>query len=363
MNRKVKVAIVGCGQIAEAHLREISLIAQAQTVAVCDLIGPLAKDMAERFGIGAAYTDHKEMLREMRPDVVHVTTPPHTHLQIGQDILRNGSHAYIEKPFGMSLAEAEQLIIEAEENRVTVCAGFSQLYDRVSLKLRTFMDQGKLGDVVHVESYYGDSLEGNFSKLFLRDKQHWIHRLPGKLFHNIISHPLYQIVPLFSEPVDRVSCLAFDRTRNGVFQDELRVVLQSRDVTAFMTYTTGVRPIAQFCRIYGTKAIAEMDLTNHVFTYTDTKDLPGPLARIRNAVVPGLRLVREGIRNTQNFITGRDRFFAGMGSLFCSYYRNIAKGLHRPPVPYPLVRQVAWIIDEVAAQCRGDVNGHGGDIV
>jgi hypothetical protein len=63
-------------------------------------------------------------------------------------------------------------------------------------------------------------------------------------------------------------------------------------------------------------------------------------------------MIQEGIANTKGFITGKDRFFSGMGETFRLLYQNIREGKHCSPVSYSIVRKVATIIDEVAQQCR-----------
>src|SRR5947209_3420949 len=102
MTTKCKVALVGCGQIADAHLQEVRKVAGAELVAVCDRHAELAGQAAARFGVPAAYQDLGRLLREARPDVVHVTTPPHTHAAVARECLEAGAHVYVEKPFALN---------------------------------------------------------------------------------------------------------------------------------------------------------------------------------------------------------------------------------------------------------------------
>lgn len=351
MYKKVRVALIGCGQISDAHLGELAHISEAKVVAVCDLEPLLAEDTAERFGVGAWYDDYKKMIEEQRPDVVHLTTPPHTHLELGSYLLEHGCNLYIEKPFCTSKEETLRLIEKAKSNNVLICAGFSQTEDIVTRRFRSFVDSGRLGDVVHIESYYGNSMDGNFSRVFLQTKNHWIHRLPGKLFQNIISHALYHIVPFFPGEIDDVVCFADDRSKNGVLMDELRVMVKSGNMTAYVTFTSSVRPITQFVRFYGTKAIVELDFDNHIFNYRNISDLPGPVARVGNAVIVGFRRMWQGVVNARNFAFGRDRFFYGMGELFKQFYNATSSGSATPPVPYEDIIRTAALIDSIVAQC------------
>jgi predicted dehydrogenase len=94
-----RVALVGCGQIADAHLQEVRKIAGAQLVAVCDRHRDLARQAAARFGVPGVYDDLDALLREARPDVLHVTTPPQTHAAVAKQALAAGVHMYVKKPF------------------------------------------------------------------------------------------------------------------------------------------------------------------------------------------------------------------------------------------------------------------------
>ena len=96
---RLRVALIGCGQIADAHLQELRRIPAASVVAVCDLHIDLARQAATRFGVPLAFDDVSRMLGEARPDVVHITTPPHSHRALAIQCLAARAHVYVEKPF------------------------------------------------------------------------------------------------------------------------------------------------------------------------------------------------------------------------------------------------------------------------
>ena len=103
------VAVVGCGQIADAHLSTIRNIPGTRVVAVCDHYPDLARQAAERFRVPGVYSDFERMLERARPDVVHITTPPHTHAFLTCQALAVGAHVYVEKPFTIDAAEADRV--------------------------------------------------------------------------------------------------------------------------------------------------------------------------------------------------------------------------------------------------------------
>ena len=78
----VKAALIGAGQIARQHLACLKTLPGVELAAICDLSPATAEAAAERYGIRAWFTDHRAMLEKVRPDVVHVTTPPTSHFRL-----------------------------------------------------------------------------------------------------------------------------------------------------------------------------------------------------------------------------------------------------------------------------------------
>src|SRR5215471_3256778 len=111
---RLRTALVGCGQIADAHLQELRRVPTASVVAVCDLQIDLARQAAERFGVPLIFADVSTMLEKTRPDVVHITTPPHSHCALALQCLDARAHVYVEKPFTVDAREAVDVIAAAE---------------------------------------------------------------------------------------------------------------------------------------------------------------------------------------------------------------------------------------------------------
>ncbi len=95
----LRIAIVGCGKVADQHVAAIRRIRNCRIVSVCDRELLMAKQLGERFHISECFSDLQEMLRRTRPQVVHITTPPQGHFQLAKQCLEFGSHVYLEKPF------------------------------------------------------------------------------------------------------------------------------------------------------------------------------------------------------------------------------------------------------------------------
>src|SRR5882762_11418629 len=113
----LKVAIVGCGKIADSHVSAIRRIKGCEIVAVGDQEPLMARQLSERFLIKRYFSDLTELLGEARPDVVHITTPPQSHFDLAKLCLESGCHVFVEKPFTLYEEEARTLIALARERQ------------------------------------------------------------------------------------------------------------------------------------------------------------------------------------------------------------------------------------------------------
>ncbi|MDO5495290.1 MAG: Gfo/Idh/MocA family oxidoreductase [bacterium] len=145
----VRAAVVGCGDVATIHYEGIDAIEGAELVAVCDT-DEAALDAATRMTGTRGYTDLGEMLREVRPDVVHITTPHNQHADPTIQALEAGVHVIQEKPLAHTLAEGERIVAAAEAahargTKIGIC--FQNRYNVSSQKARELLDAGAIGEV------------------------------------------------------------------------------------------------------------------------------------------------------------------------------------------------------------------------
>jgi predicted dehydrogenase len=87
---KVKVAVIEAGYISRQHLGCLQQLPVADTVGVCGPASAMAESVGEKFG-ARWLTEHRQMLEELRPDVVHVGMPPRTHYALCRGALESGT--------------------------------------------------------------------------------------------------------------------------------------------------------------------------------------------------------------------------------------------------------------------------------
>jgi predicted dehydrogenase len=353
----LKVAIVGCGKIADSHAAQIQRIKGCEIAGVCDREPLMARQLYERFPIKAHYSDVDEMLRESRPDVVHITTPPVSHFELAAQCLKAGAHVYVEKPFTLYEHEAQDLIHLADERGLKITAGHDDQFSQVSRRMRALLQSGFLGSrVVHMESYYCYELsDSGYAGALLGDKRHWIRRLPGKLLQNIISHGVARIAEHLSTDSPTVIAQGFtseflkSRGETEII-DELRVLISEEGgTTASFMFSSQIRPSLHAFRIYGDRNGLQLDQDQETLIklrgrrFKSYAEKFAPPTLLAKQYLGNLRI------NLGLFLRRDFHMKAGMKFLIESFYRSISEGTP-PPIPYREILLTARIMDAIFAQ-------------
>jgi predicted dehydrogenase len=350
----LNVGIVGCGKIADGHVEGIQRLSCARVVAVCDLEPIIAKQLALRYAIPHWYTDFDRMLSEHQLDVIHIATPPHSHLTLAQKSVSAGCHLYLEKPLALNATDGRRLIECVQQAGRKMTINYWYNFEEPALALKEFVAKGDLGEPVHIESYYGYDLAGGFGQALLSDDRHWIHQLPGKLFHNIIDHAINKITPFLpDEPLEIVARAYRRRQLNNNSTDdvldELRVMIFGCRVSAYATFCSHARPVGHSLRVYGTKNTAHVDYTFRSMLVEGVQTVPSAIGRLLPPFNSSWQYLRQATHNAREFAGSRFHFFAGLNRLLSLFYESI---LHdtQAPISYTEILRISEIMDEISAQ-------------
>jgi Predicted dehydrogenases and related proteins len=354
----LKVAIIGCGKIADEHAAAVQLLPDCEICGVCDSEEFMAGQLAERLGIKASFTDAGRLLEVTRPDVVHITTPPQSHFSLAKLCIEAGSNVFIEKPFTVTAQEGEQLVRLAEEKHVKLTAGHNNQFNPVALRMRALINAGFLGgDAVHMESIFSYDMSDGYARTLLADKDHWVRGLPGQLLHNVISHGVCKIAEFLRSDNPLVLVHGFQSPRlraagESDLVDELRVIIAERGgATAYFTFSTQITPARHEFRIFGPKNYLVADHTHQTLIRGLNKSYKIQL----NSFVPPFRYAKQylanGWGNIGGFVRRNFHIDAGRRMLLAAFYRSITQGTP-VPIPYREILLTAKIMDSIFAQLR-----------
>ncbi|MBO9604451.1 MAG: Gfo/Idh/MocA family oxidoreductase [Paenibacillaceae bacterium] len=151
-NSRFGIGIIGCGAISSAHWTGYEALAdECKIKAVCDLDEKRARQLADRGVDVDSYDDYRELLVRDDIHVVSICTPPSYHRQPVLDALRAGKHVLVEKPFGASLQECDEMIEAARACDRKLVVTFQYRYRRDFNQMRHLLACGAIGVVVFAQ--------------------------------------------------------------------------------------------------------------------------------------------------------------------------------------------------------------------
>jgi predicted dehydrogenase len=323
----------------------------------------MAEQFALRHGVPRFYTEFERMLSQEKPDVVHISTPPQSHLDLVRQAVKAGAHVFVEKPLGPTFETCEAIIDDVAAAGRKLTTGYFYGFDPVSREIRRRVSEGSVGQVVHVETFFGYDLASRFAQAALTNEHHWIHGLDGTLFRNVLDHPVFSIAE-YLPPVDLeiYSWSRRSRPRSGSriidrVPDELRVAITAPETSAYLTFSSRARPVSHSLTIYGRLGTIRADFASRTIISLCSSRMPGAVGRLIPAFNYARQFLREGIRNVIRLGGADGPFDAGFRFLLSAFYDSILHG-RRVPVPYEDILRVSHIVDVI---CRRTKDNGGAD--
>jgi predicted dehydrogenase len=350
----LRVAIIGCGKIADSHASQIGRIKGCEIVGVYDREPLMAQQLAKRFPIKKAFSSLTQLLDEARPDVVHITTPPQGHFDLAKTCLEYRCHIYVEKPFTVWADEAEKLIAIANERQLKLTVGHDDQFSHVSRRMRSIVRNGFLGgSPVHMESYYCYEIsKAGYSGALLGDKKHWVRRLPGKLLQNIISHGIARIAEFLAGDSPEVITYGFTspllRSMGETeIIDELRVIIHDVDgTTAYFTFSSQMRPGLHGFRMYGSKNGLMLDQDQETLIKLRGARYKSYAEKFVPPIVLAGQYLGNASLNLKTFLGNDFHMKSGLKFLIESFYRSIIEGTPEP-IPYREILLTSRIMEAI----------------
>ena len=152
MDRKVRLGIIGVGQIGKQHLEAWAKIPEVEMVAACDIDTPELDRVAEKYKIPHKYHWFREMLQRDDLDAVDVCLHNNLHAPVAVAVMEAGKHCYCEKPMAGTYGDAKRMHDAAQALGKMLHIQLAFLYTKETMIARHLIDQGRLGKVYHARS-------------------------------------------------------------------------------------------------------------------------------------------------------------------------------------------------------------------
>jgi predicted dehydrogenase len=316
---------------------------------VCDLSPVLAEATAEELGCGAWFTDHAALLREVRPSVVHVTTPPATHFRLALDALEAGAHVLVEKPITHEADELAQLLARAKERGRLLVEDHNYMFNPPVQQLLAHMASGRLGRVLHVEVSIALAIAAPGSRYVDPNLPNPWLSLPGGAIGDFLTHLAY-LAFLFVGPHRAVRTLwrKLD-PKSPLPCDEFRALVDAERGTAALSFSSHAQPDAFVLRVHGTKARAQASLFEPLLAVERLRGGPRPLMPVANGLSGAAALGGAGLGGLWRKLSGRPVSYAGLHELVARLYRAVEKN-GEPPVSRRQIEEVRRLVADLSAE-------------
>ena len=152
------VAVVGFGWMGRVHTQAYArvphhfpqLTVRPQLVTVAEEVPGRAEQAAEQFGFASTTRDWREVVEDPRVQAVSITAPNFLHREIGVAMAEAGKHIWIEKPVGLSTADASAVADAVSKAGVQGAVGFNYRNAPAVEAARDLIASGDLGTVTHI---------------------------------------------------------------------------------------------------------------------------------------------------------------------------------------------------------------------
>ncbi len=152
----MKYALIGCGRISPNHIAA-ALANNLDIVGICDILPSNMEILQNKFQLAdnkiRKYTDYKEMINDVQPELVAIATESGLHAEIALYCIKKGVNCIIEKPIAMNLKDARKICEEAKSKNVIVCANHQNRFNKSIKKIQEAIENNDFGKIFHAAAH------------------------------------------------------------------------------------------------------------------------------------------------------------------------------------------------------------------
>jgi predicted dehydrogenase len=345
---KLTGVIIGCGAIAREHLTALAESNNVEVVAVCDISPARAEAAAERFGIARSYTSHRDLLGDLKPDLVHITTPPASHLPIAKDFLAAGLNVFCEKPITVRYEDFCTLKQMARDRGCMLMENQQNRFHSSVKRIEELIHSGELGDVLEVQICLSLNITSADSPYVDRNAPHFGLTLPGGVIGDFLPHIAYLVYMFTGKIVDVHTVWSKHKTGTPLPADEFRGMIKGERTAAYVSFSGNAQPDGFLVRVIGSRMRVEANLY----------EPPRLIVKRSRSGEPALGTLVDGISESRQVLVGSVAGFLrklggtssydGLREMISKTYRTIE--LHEPqPISLDEMDEIAQLVDRLAA--------------
>ncbi|GHF94068.1 oxidoreductase [Deinococcus piscis] len=342
----VRTALLGYGSASQVfHVPLLRALPEVQLVAVASRNPGAAAALPE----AQIFNTSEDLLAESDAELVVVATPNRTHVDLARAALEAGRHVLVEKPFTLTVAEAQALVTLAQERGLVLSVFHNRRWDGDFLTLRQVLESGELGRVT--------ALHSHFDRFRPEVRDRWRESAePGAgIWYDLGPHLIDQALTLFGLPQRVRADLA--RVRPGAQSDDrAEVTLDYSDATGERRVTLHASMLTAWTAprfaVHGTAGsfvIEGLDPQEEALKAGETPGAPGwGHSAGRTSAAAGRLITAQG-----------EREIPRLPGDYPALYRALAASIREGSPPPVTVQQALDTVRVLAAAQRSQTLGSG----
>jgi predicted dehydrogenase len=188
--KKLRVGLIGLGQISEIHLEAYRDLKQIEIVAAAELREKRLSAMTEKWGF-KGYSDYNVMLEKEDLDIICILVPARAHREIVEAVAKQKVNILCEKPLALTVEDAIAMDKTCRREKVKLCYGSSYRWLDPCKKAKKLIEEGILGKInLLFEMYVGGKGFENFQDL---GDHHYPIGSPGGGGMGLMDHGIHLI--------------------------------------------------------------------------------------------------------------------------------------------------------------------------
>ncbi|WP_224994593.1 Gfo/Idh/MocA family oxidoreductase [Cesiribacter sp. SM1] len=240
----IKTLVVGYGLSAKAF--HLPFLTTNPSYEVAGIVQPRGNSAREEFPHLKHFRSLDEALEQGHAELVIISAPNEYHAPMAMQALRKGKHVVIEKPFALSVAEAEAICRVAREHNRLLTVFHNRRWDADFLTLKQLLQEQQLGRPVMLVS--------RFDRFRPQIKPGWKEapKQGAGIFYNLAPHLVDQALQLFGWPAELYAHIRTER-KEAVTSDAFDLHLYYNEVTVHLGASTLVSATWPRFSLLGTK--------------------------------------------------------------------------------------------------------------
>jgi len=214
----IKVAVIGLGRMGISHAAIVNTHPDVSLVGVSDA-SSLVLNTLRQYMPTPCFSDYRQMFDETQPDCAIIATPTSSHVSIINEAMERGLHIFVEKPFGLDLADGYDLIELAKRKQLVNQVGYHLRFVAAFMEAKRLLDKGAIGDVYHI-------MAETYGPLVLGESSNWRGKKTeaGGCLYDYASHAI-NLVNYFVGVPDAVGGTVLKRIYSKEVEDAVYATL------------------------------------------------------------------------------------------------------------------------------------------